>query len=57
MKLFKTTVNRLRKLSSLTYMFLTPSGKQIICNSENQIKVREAAKLIDQAANLLDSIK
>lgn len=57
MKLFKTTVNRLRKLSSLTYIFLTPSGKQIICNSENQIKVKEAAYYIDKAANILDSIK
>jgi hypothetical protein len=38
-------------------MFLTPSGKQIICNSENQIKVKEAVKLIDEAANILDSIK
>ena len=56
-KIFNSEVNAIRKLTANFSFNLKANGKQLILITENQNKLKEATKLLEQAANILLEIK
>jgi hypothetical protein len=56
-KIFNTEINLFRTIASQFSFNLKINGKQVILSQDNQAKLKEATKLLEQAANILLEIK
>ena len=56
-KIFNTEVNKIRKMASLFSFNLKLNGKQVVLSQDNQTKLKEATRLLEEAANILLEIK
>ena len=56
-KIFNSEVNQIRRLSVKFAFNLKSNCKQVILTDDNNVRLKQATKLLEQAANVLLEIK